>query len=57
MISYLELCWPSCLVEQNHLCNSGKGNYGEHSFGIVLNLNQCFFLVKGIMGNIHLELF
>ena len=30
-ISYLELWWPSCSVEWNHLCNFEKGHHGEHS--------------------------
>ena len=30
-ISYLELWWPSCSVERNHLCNFGRGHHGEHS--------------------------
>ena len=41
-ISYLELCWPSCSAEQNHLCNFGRGHYGEHSHEIILNLGQWF---------------
>ena len=36
-ISYLELCWPSCSVEQNHMSNFGGGHYGEHlKFGYVV---------------------
>ena len=31
-ISFLELWRPSCSVEQNHLCNFGRGQYGEHSW-------------------------
>ena len=26
-ISYLELCWPSCSVEQNHLYNCERGHH------------------------------
>ena len=29
-ISKLELCWPICSAEQNHLCNLGRGNLEEH---------------------------
>ena len=29
--SYLQLGWPFCSVEQNHLCNFGRGHYEEHS--------------------------
>ena len=29
-ISYLELWWPSCSAEQNHLGNFGRGHYKEH---------------------------
>ena len=30
-----------CLAERNHLCNFGRGHYGEHSliYEIILNLN------------------
>ena len=28
-ISYLELWWPLSSVEQNHLCNFGRGYYEE----------------------------
>ena len=38
-MSYLELWWPSYSTEQNLLCNFGKGHYGEHSCGIILNLD------------------
>ena len=30
-ISYLEFSLLSCSVDQNHLCNFGRGLYGEHS--------------------------
>ena len=30
-ISYLELWWPFCSVEQNHLCYFGKGNFRNNS--------------------------
>ena len=29
-IYYLELQWPSCSAERNHLCNFVRGHYGEH---------------------------
>ena len=28
-ISYLELWWPFCSAEQNHLCNFGRGHHEE----------------------------
>ena len=28
-ISYLELWWPRCLTEQNHVCPSGRVNHEE----------------------------
>ena len=28
-ISYLELWWPFCSSEQNHLCNFGRGHHEE----------------------------
>ena len=33
---------PLCLVEQNHLCNFGRGHYGEPSCEVILNLDQWF---------------
>ena len=43
-ISYLELWWPFCLGEQNHLCNFGRGicYQEEQCFEIILNLDQLF---------------
>ena len=41
-ISYLELMWPFCSVERNHLCNFGKGLYEEQFFAIIKNLDQWF---------------
>ena len=29
-------------MELNHLCNIGRGHYGEHSCKIILNLDQWF---------------
>ena len=41
-ISYLELWWPSCSADQNHLCNFGRGHLSmeEHLRVIILNLDQ-----------------
>ena len=40
--SYLELWWPFCSGECNHLCNFGRG-YQEDQFSeIILNLDQWF---------------
>ena len=41
-ISYLELWWPSCLAEWNHLCNFSRGNHEEHFCEIILNFDQWF---------------
>ena len=41
-ISYLELWWPFCYAEQNHLCNSGRGYQEEQFCEIILNLDQRF---------------
>ena len=43
-ISYLELWWPSCSWELNHLGNFGRGHYEEHFrfCEIILNLDQWF---------------
>ena len=41
-ISYLELWWPFCYAEQNHLCNFGRGYQEEQFCEIILNLEQCF---------------
>ena len=30
------------LAVYNHLCNFGRGHYGEHSCEIILNLDQLF---------------
>ena len=56
-ISYLELWQLPCSVEWNHLCNFGRGHYGEHSCEIILNLDQWFrrcclkkFLIKSSGG-------
>ena len=29
-IPYLEICWPLCSVERNHLCNFGRVHHEEH---------------------------
>ena len=41
-ISYLELWWPFCSANQNHLCNFGRGYYEEQFCEIILNLGQWF---------------
>ena len=41
-ISYLELWWYLCLVEQNHLCNFGRRYHEEQFCEIILNLDQWF---------------
>ena len=39
-ISYLELWQPFSSVEQNHLCNFGRGYYEEQFCEIILNLTS-----------------
>ena len=39
-ISYLELWWPFCSAERNHLCNYGRGYQEEQFCEMVLNLDQ-----------------
>ena len=44
-ISYLQLWWlwwPFCSAEQNLLCNFGTGQYEQHIYEIILNLDQWF---------------
>ena len=41
-ISYLELWCPFCSVEQNHLCNFGKGHNEEQFCEVVLNVDKRF---------------
>ena len=41
-ISYLELWWPFCSVEKNHLHNFGRGHHEEQFSEIVLYLDQWF---------------
>ena len=41
-ISYLELWWPICSVERNHLCNFGRGYQEEQFCEIILNLDLWF---------------
>ena len=38
-ISYLQLWWPICLTEWNHLCKFGSGHYEEPLYEIILNLD------------------
>ena len=40
--SYLELFWPFCSAEQNHLCEFGTGHYEEQFCEIILNLDQWY---------------
>ena len=40
--SYLDLCWPNCLAEQNHLCNFCRRHHQEHYCVIILSLEQWF---------------
>ena len=39
-ISYLELWWPFCSVEWNHLRNFGRGHYGKPVCEFILNLDH-----------------
>ena len=41
-ISYLELWWPFCSAEWNHLCNFDRGFNEEQFCKIILNLDQWF---------------
>ena len=41
-ISYLQLWWPSCLAERNHLGNLGRGHYKENFCEMILNLDKWF---------------
>ena len=41
-ISYLELWWPFCPAECNHLCNFGRGYQEEQFCEIFLNLDHWF---------------
>ena len=41
-ISYLELWWPFCSVEQKHLCNFGNRNQEEQFCEIILTLDKWF---------------
>ena len=41
-ISYLELWWPLCSAERNHLCNFGRRHHEEQFCEIILNLDQWF---------------
>ena len=41
-ISYLELWQPSCSVERNHLCIFERRHHREHSFEVILNLDEWF---------------
>ena len=41
-ISYLELWWPFCSAQPNHLYIFDRGHYEEHFCEIVLNWGQWF---------------
>ena len=41
-ISYLELRWPFCLTERNHLCNFGRGHYEKRFCELISYLGQWF---------------
>ena len=41
-MSYPELLLPLCSVEQNHLCDFGRGHHEEHLCKINLNLDELF---------------
>ena len=41
-IAYLQLWWPSCLAEQNHLGKFDRRHYEEHFCEIIFNLDQWF---------------
>ena len=41
-ISYLELWWPFCSTERNHLFKFSRGYYEEQFCEIILNLDQWF---------------
>ena len=41
-ISCLELWWPFCSTEQNHLCSFCKGYYEAHFCEIILKLDHWF---------------
>ena len=34
-IFYLELWWPFCSVDRNHLCNFERGHHGEDSYEVI----------------------
>ena len=39
-IFYIDLWWPLCSAEKNHLCSFGPEPYEEHFHEIILNLDQ-----------------
>ena len=41
-ISFLELWWPFCSVERNHLCNFKREHYEEQFCEFISNLGQWF---------------
>ena len=49
-ISYLELWWPLCSAEWNHLCNFGRRPH-EEQFCEIVSGTICAILVEGNMRN------
>ena len=45
-ISYLELWWPFCSAEQNHLCNNSNGGHSGPIFSFKPEKNLEFFRLK-----------
>ena len=41
-ISYLELWWPLCSLDKNHLCNFGRMHHDEQFCENIVNLDQWF---------------
>ena len=42
-IPYLQLWWPYCWAEQNHLGNFGRVHYEEHLCEVILNFVKFYF--------------
>ena len=55
-ISYLELCLPHCLAEQNHLCNFGRSHHEEQLCEIILNLDHAVVQEMSFKDISYLEL-
>ena len=62
-ISYLELWWPLCPAEWNHLCKFGRGHHEEHFCEIILNSDhgsggnviQKYFLSRALVAPLSSE--